>query len=413
MRCRLRLVTFAFGIFVVLRAPPAGAQMTWTFDKRPLLKIGDVFTADFRFKSQADFRSFPPEPQVPSKSVFDLHRSRVGVEGTFRKRFEYQIEGELHDSEQPWRDVYVQTRVSRALQVRGGHFKIPFSLDQLTAGMQLDFNYRSLAGTFLSPGRDLGVMAFGRVRSDKVRYQAGVFRKGGDNVRESERTDPQADRTIAGRLVFRPWDGSDTRLGTFAAGVAVTEARLPAGPNGVRGRTIPGDAFFERLYVNGHRRRVGAEFQWRPGPLGAQGEFIRVRDDRLGQGIDNEDLPAAFSRGWYLSGTWLVTGERKTDSITPARPFLRGGPGAIEIAGRLEGFASSSTGSNDGSFSSPRSAWVMPRRDDVWTGGVNWYWNDYVKVQVNLIRERRSADDRVIAGQEHLWSRTLRFQFGF
>jgi hypothetical protein len=44
---------------------------------------------------------------------------------------------------------------------------------------------------------------------------------------------------------------------------------------------------------------------------------------------------------------------------------------------------------------------------------VNWYWNEYVKLQANIIRERRSADGRVIDGQGDLWSQTFRVQLGF
>jgi phosphate-selective porin OprO/OprP len=406
-------VGVVFGILLFAGAVPAVGQIRMTFEKRPSLQIGDVFTADIRFKSQVDFRDFADEPGTVSKPLVDLHRTRIGLEGTLFKAVQYQIEGELSDASQPWRDVYVQTRAFLGLQVRGGQFKIPFSLDQLTSSMDLDFNYRSLAATFLAPGRDVGVVAFGRAMKDVVRYQTGVFKHGGDNVRESERTDAQADRTYAGRVVVRPWNASRTLFRTLSAGVAFTTGRLPAGPNGVRGKTVPGDAFFQHLFVNGNRQRIGGEFQWRPGPVGLQGEFIQTRDQRFGQGIDNQDLPNAYARGWYTSGTWLLTGERKRDSVEPRRPFWRGGIGAFEIAGRLERLSAWSPGVNDGSFSSPRSPWVMPRADNVWTGGVNWYWNDYVKLQANIIRERRTEDGRVIAGERHLWSRTFRIQFGF
>ena len=414
--CPPRVVfTWACALAVLLWAAtaPALAQVKLSFDKRPSMKAGNLLTAGIRFKAQVDFRDFPDEPETPSKPVVDLPRTRIGVEGRLMREFDYQIEGELSDASQPWRDIFIQTRSFRLLQVRAGQFKIPFSLEQLTSGMDLDFNYRSLAASFLAPGRDVGLMVFGRAVNETLRYQAGVFKHGGDNVRESERTDAQADRTYAGRLVVRPWNTYDNLFRTFSAGVAFTTGVLPAGPNGVRGKTIPGDTFFQQLFVNGNRRRIGGEFQWRPGPVQLQGEYIETRDQRFGQGIENQDLPNAYARGWYASGVWLLTGGQMRDSIAPDRPFLRGGIGAIEVAARLERLAAWSASVNDGSFSSPRAPWVMPRADEVWTGGVNWYWNDYVKLQTNAIRERRTEEGRVIAGQGDLWSGTFRVQIGF
>jgi phosphate-selective porin OprO/OprP len=388
------------------------AQVKVTFDKRPSLRVHDWFTADLRVKSQSDFRDFPAEPGQAPKDLFDLHRARVGVEGTFLKRFGYQVESELRDPSEPWRDVYLEARVSKNFGVRGGQFKIPFGLDQLTSSMDLDFNYRSLAGSFLSPGRDVGLMAYGRLLRDVVRYQSGLFKSGGDNVRASERSDPQTRRTYAGRVVVRPWDGTEHRLlRSLGAGVGYTDGDLPEGPNGLRGKTVPGDAFFDRLDVHGRRRRIGAEFQWRPASLGVQAEFIRARDQRLGQGMENENLPDALGSGWYVSSTWLLTGERKKDSIEPKRPFLRGGMGAVEIAGRVEQLRLSSDGS-DGTFTTPRSPLIAPRSDVAWTAGVNWYLNEYLKVQANLIREQRTLNGGAIAGREDYWSRTLRLQFG-
>ncbi len=396
-------------------AAPAAAQVRLTFDKRPSLRVYKLLTVDLRVKAQTDFRDFPRETGTDPKDVFDLHRARVGIEGTFLTRFDYQIERELHDTTQPWRDVYLDARVVKSLEVRGGHFKIPFGLDQLTGGMNLDFNYRSLAGSYLAPGRDVGVMAHGHLLNDVVRYQVGVFKQGGDNVRSSERTEAQTNRTYGGRLVVKPWDGSKTHraLRTLTAGVALTDGELPEGRNSLRGKTVPGDALFDHVYVNGRRQRLGAEFQWRPASFGFQGEYMHARDRRLRQGVDDENLPDAIARGWYISSTWLVTGERKKDSIEPARPFISRGIGAVEIAGRVEQLRSSSDSPRGDGFSSPRSAWIAPRADNVWTAGVNWYVNNYVKLQANLIREQRTLNGLAMPGQAHLWSRTLRLQFGF
>ena len=396
-------------------ATSASAQVRVTFHERPSVEVPGLFTVDLRVKSQSDFRGFPIEPGTDDKAVFDQHRARIGLDGTITKRFDYQVERELRDPTQPWRDVYMNARVVRGLEVRAGHFKIPFGLDQLTGGMDLDFNYRSLAGSYLAPGREVGLMAHGHVLGDRVRYQTGLFRRGGDNVRASERSDAQSDQTLAGRLVLKPWDSSKSHraLRTLTAGIAFTEGKLPAGLNSLRGKTVPGDAFFEQLYVNGTRQRIGTEFQWRPGAFGFQGEVMRARDQRIGQGIDNENLPDAIAHGSYVSSTWLVTGERKKDSVQPRRLFFSHGFGAIEIAARIEQLRMTSGGNSVASrFVSPRSVWIAPRADKVWTTGVNWYWNHYIKLQANLIRERRMLNGHVLVGQAHLWSRTLRLQFG-
>ncbi len=399
---------------VTAQSKPDGPRVRLTFDKHPSIHIGNVLTVDVRVKAQTDWRDFPAEPATIPKDVFDLHRARLGLEGTLLTRFDYQIEREFHDTTQPWRDLYVDARVVRNLKIQGGHFKIPFGLDQLTSGMDLDFNYRSLAGTYLAPGRDLGLMAHGKLFNDVVKYQAGVFRQGGANVRASERTETQSARTVAGRLVVRPWNGSRAfrSLRSFAAGIAFTDGLLPEGPNSLRGKTVPGDAFFDHFYVKGRRQRVGAEFQWRPGPMSVQGELMRARDQRQDQGLDNENLPDVVAHGWYLVSTWLVTGERKKDTITPARPFLKGGIGAVEVAGRVERLGSGSHGTAVEPFPSPRAPGILLRTDSVWTAGVNWYVNEFIKLQANLIREQREAGDVVIPGQATRWSRTLGVQFG-
>lgn len=62
---------------------------------------------------------------------------------------------------------------------------------------------------------------------------------------------------------------------------------------------------------------------------------MRVTDERRGQSVDDTDLSPAVAAGWYVSGTWAVTGEAKAKGLdAPPRPFFRGGPGVIEVAAR-------------------------------------------------------------------------------
>jgi len=62
--------------------------------------------------------------------------------GMLRAEFHALAQADWRDFSTPWRDAFLNAVVGRTLEVRGGRFKIPFSLDQLTGAAELDFAYR-------------------------------------------------------------------------------------------------------------------------------------------------------------------------------------------------------------------------------------------------------------------------------
>ena len=112
--------------------------------------------------------------------------------------------GEL-EGENAWRDVYANYQQFDFVQVQGGKFKLPFSLDENTSPTNLDFVYRSLAARVLAPGRDRGVMVHGRVLDRMVRYELGIFDQDGRNARSQNPERVYGERTLAGRLVVQPF----------------------------------------------------------------------------------------------------------------------------------------------------------------------------------------------------------------
>jgi phosphate-selective porin len=413
----VRLVIFVVMLSASLSAGavPAAAQVKLTFDKHPAIDFGGAFTASVRVKSQNDWRDFPSEPGSDQKNVFDPYRERIAVEGKILGRVVYHVEREFHETSSPWKNIYLDTRVIHGLHLQGGQFNMPFGLDQTTSLMNLDFNYHSLAGSFLAPGRGLGMMAYGDFfKKNLLAYEAGIFRQDGDNTRSAQLQDVRVAPTFAGRVVVKPF--SKWQPLYFArsveTGFAFTDGVLPAGLYSLKGQTIPGDAFVEKLYVNGRRRRLGAQLQWRPGPVGIQAEAMRVRDTRIRQGIEDEDLPNVVERAWYVSGTWLVTGEHKKDTITPARPFLNGGYGAVEVGARLERLSTGSGPAVNPALYGPRSPYVLSSADLVWTTGVNWYLNRFFELSLNVIREDRTLPRTATLLPGPVWSRTFRIEFG-
>ena len=115
-----------------------------------------------------------------------------------------------------------------------------------------------------------------------------------------------------------------------------------------------------------------------------------------------------------MSGTWILTGEKKADSLAaPLRPLFRGGWGAIEAAARVEGMRFGSV-DIDIASTSPRADVVLGNADHAVTLGVNWHPMRYVKVQVNVVREHL-ADPAIGPAPDSpsFWSRVVRFQLAF
>ena len=317
-----------------------------------------------------------------------------------------------------WRDVYLNYRQFKAVQIRAGKFKLPFGLDENTSATNLDFIYRSRIASRLAPGRDRGVMVHGKLLKEVITYEAGVFQHDGQNARPSASARVFGRQTTAARLNVSPFRHSKSALADFQAGVAVSGTTIPEGFSAIRARTVLGASFFDSdVWVKGRRQRTGLEARWRPGPFSMQAEYIRLTDERRGQAVDGGDLSPLLAEGWYVSGTFAVTGERKSDGLDtprhPFHPFLKwGGFGAVEVTTRFETLSFGSAGGSGNLSTSTRADNVLGNSDHALTWGVNWYLNRWMKIQANLIRERiHEPSMGPVPGRATFWSRLVRFQF--
>jgi phosphate-selective porin OprO/OprP len=247
-----------------------------------------------------------------------------------------------------------------------------------------------------------------------VGYEVGVFDGDGEDENAHGERHPGAERTVAARVTGRPLRRArlPANAGELTLGVAVTSGNVPEGLNSLRARTAFRESFIDPVYVQGRRLRLGVEADWQPGPFSAKAEFIRVTDARNDQGVMQEDLPALLLHGWYVSGTWAMTGESKYDGIVPRRPLGRGGAGALELATRYERFGFGTSFAGDSDSTSPRGANLLETSDAAWTGGVNWYLNRWIKVQVNVTREWIEDVNRSpVQDRQLFWTRVVRLQF--
>ena len=403
----------------------------WGFrwDGRPSLHLGEGTRVDFRVRLQNEIwhsdatLSLDDDSDGDNDLNADVARRRIGIEGEILNIFDYQVERELTANRDPWRDVYLNYKQYGFAEVMAGKFKVPFSLDENTSSTNLDFVNRSRIATLLAPGRDVGVMVHGRFLPRGIlRYELGLFNEDGSNAERNDTDYVHGDRTVAGRLLAQPFRSTKSVANDLAVGVSFTTSELPEGVSGLRGRTELDEWFYRpEVLVNGRRQRIGFEARWRPGPFSVKSEFIRLTDERLGQSIEETDLSPFLSQGWYVSGTWAVTGEKKAEGFdSPLRPlfrgpFFKGWIGAVELAARAERIRFGSVDSDISDVlpsTAPRAEIVLGNSDLAYTFGVNWYANRWIKIQLNLVRNTIGFPDQgPNPEQSSFWSRIVRFQF--
>ena len=387
--------------------PPV--KVTW--DDRPSIQFGRIARIDLRLTLQADGR----DSEVPvdsDASRGSIERKRIGVDGAVAGLFGFQIEHDLGAGGE-WRDVYINYQQFDAFQVQAGQFKLPFSREQTTSPARIDFVYRSRVAETLAPGRDRGAMVHGRVVRRTLEYELGLFDHDGSNARRSGVDRVSGGRSVAARVTARPFRTVHSAARTIEVGAAGVWSNVSEGLPSLKGETTFGREFYDPdIWVLGAQRRHGVEFRWRPGPFSVKSEYIRLTTERRNQSVEGTDLSPFVADGWYVSGTWALTGERKVNGPENPRRPLPHGPGSIEAAARLEALKFSSTAHDGEPSSSPRSDVVPGNRLRALTLGVNWFPIRWVKVQFNVIRE--SLDDPLqgaFTSKASSWDRVVRVQF--
>ena len=348
---------------------------------------------------QLDWRGFPDWTVSPGTGrltydTVEVRRARVGVDGRVRRvSFELTLDPQDEDDSTVLKDAYAQMRFSRAIRLRVGQFKIPGGREFQTSARSIDFMERSALSTSVAPGRDIGAMLAGEI-GRRLDYQAGVF-AGDGRGRES-----RAGRTSAGRVAWTIVRRLEL-AGTFSEGRSRAVDADPA--NGLGGRAPSGYRFFDRVYVQGERIRVGADLEWRPRSWRFAAEAIRANDERRGQGLDLEDLPSLVATGWSASVVKEI-GRRRGKARSRLREW--------DVGLRYDELAFDDAGpATAGDSVRPRATDVRPRAARTLTGSLSWFPARWSRVMGNAGYERytepRSAPE---SGRPSYWTFGIRLQ---
>lgn len=359
---------------------------------------------------------------------FGFRSARIRLNGKLTDFVEWQAEyefaGENGTDTPSFYDTYVQFDgipylPGAAGDLRIGHFREPFSLEELTSLRSLTFQERSLNAVF-NPVRNIGIQwsdaVFGAEKQERLSYQVGLF-KVADNWPSSNDSDDDQGWAVTGRVTGLPYykgngeqllhlglayshrnpDGAvlgwnarpESRLAQFryanADGTAPTPPLAPFRLRDARADNV--DQF-----------NLEAAFNYRS--LLLQGEYTYAKVDTTFGGERN------FS-GYYLQASYLLTGETHPyknangvfDRVRPKKNFgfkPGDGWGAWEVGARYSG-----VDLTDGP--------VRGGKQSGYTVGVNWYINPFVGASLNYSHDKVEND--LFEGDLNELQARVRFEF--
>lgn len=305
---------------------------------------------------------------TPLDDNFLVRRARIGLEGKFNDAWSFEIVYDFADDGAA-SNVYLRYDGWKPSAFTFGQFKVPFGLEEQTSSNNITFIERALPGAAFAPSRRLGV-GFDLVSNSYTLAAMGF----GQSI------DGDEGRGAAVRATFTPLNQDDT---VVHLGLAITTER----PNGeirfsARPESRPTDVRLVRTSNLDDVRRIdqlGLEAAWKTGPFSAQMEWMRSDVSR------SAGRPDVDFHGWYIAGSWVLTGESRGyrdgvfRGVSPSKPG-----GAWELTARY-----SHLNLDDGA--------VLGGKESNFTLGLNWYANDYLRLMANYIKvssdRRGEADD--------------------
>lgn len=345
--------------------------LTWKDRKRGLeLELGGrLFIDAFKYRSDLERMG----------SGTELRAARVSLKGAIGDGWKFKAQYDFAENDPSVKDAYIRySGFQHPNNITLGQFKEPFSLEDQTSSKDITFMERASPVDVFSPGRALGIGLDDH--GERWSLSAGLFGEPVGDAPADEGSEGWG-MAVRGTLALTPVDRYILHLGASGA------YREPDSERELRYRAGPESHLTSVRLVNTGKidmvddsRTVGLEAALAGRPVSVQGEYIRTQVKRDG------GTPALSFHGWYLFGSWFLTGESRpyiASDGTFGRLIPEGDWGAWELALRY-------------------SALDLDDRDVLGgdmngiTLGLNWYINPRIRFMANYIRvnsEREGVSD--------------------
>ncbi len=295
-----------------------------------------------------------------------------------------------------------------------GHWKEPFSLEELTPIANITFMERALPTDAFALGRNLGIRYDGATSNQRITWGLGGFLNTGSFSDVGEATDRLSEANgfnITARLTGLPWceeEGARLLHLGLSYSHGVRDDKDEEDTVGFRARpesrltderlVDTGEFFVERV------NKINPELAIVSGPLSLQGEYFHTSTD-----ADDEGDPQFW--GFYVLGSYFLTGEHRNydrsrgvfSRLRPERNFhpLEGGWGALELGLRY-------------SFIDLNDEAIRGGKESNFTAGLNWYLTPHSRFMFNYIYANardRAKSPAVDNGRANIFQ--ARFQLAF
>jgi len=286
-------------------------------------------------------------------NTFLFNRARLGVTGNIPYDFQYYVVAELSPSftGQPYLlDAYISYTRYKWLKAGIGQFKSPFSLELQTPCHKLNTIYRShVVVELAAPLRDMGLTIFGGNDTTLFKYQLGIMNGTGLNT-----FDDNGGKDFVGRLIFQPFGtkkilgiGGSVRYGTAAPQADDATTDDTHFRWGVEGNFQMKNFTLQAEYIYGED--VGSYMTG--GGCGGPGTVVEGSIER---------------QGWYFTAMYMTS--------------IR-----LQPVFKYEYFDSDISKSDQFKY--------------ITTIGVNYFFNDWTRVQANYLLVNSQAGDDMLNNQ--------------